>query len=291
MTKRPGSGCPANKGLKDRRRDGSSPVPSPEPRPPPGAIWGCQEGPCGDAQGNVSHPVCPPCLCLLPPPCPVPTTHTDTRCATSCPHKLTACSALSPRPVMAAPWHSLHCHTGSTARLSPQPHCSARSLPGHKPPAQPSAWGRNPTHSIPALLPNPRVNPSLLFFFFFSLLSATLDEQSPPLRLPSLTHVVIRSCRYTAIICLVSAFAQTRLANRCGLQLHSLGRAPLHAVTGLPRAAASHFPTLADGGAAGWHMLVLSLPQCSAGWMPSQAFSGFSCLQGRGSGRSKPRGK
>lgn len=198
----------------------------------------------------------------------------------------------------------------------PRPPARSRQHPGTLctvTPAAPLGCHPNPTaQHAPSLATNPLRNPqpgeeipptpSLPFcqiqesilpfgFFFFSMLSATLDEQSPPLRLPSLTHVVIRSCRYTAVICLVSAFAQTRLANRCGLQLHSLGRAPLHAVTGLPRAAASHFPTLADGGAAGWHMLVLSLPQCSAGWIPSQAFSGFSCLQGRGSGRSKPRGK
>lgn len=204
---------------------------------------------------------------LRPAPSPSPT---QMCCASSCPHKLAACRSLSPCLVTAAGWHSLCCHTSGTALLSPQPRRSARSLPGHEPPAQPSAWGRNPTRPIPALLPNPRVNPSFLgvffvvFFFFLSVLSATLDEQSPPLRLPSLTHVVIRSCRYPAVICLVSALTQTRLANRCGLQL---------------RAAASHFPTLADGGAAGRHTLVLSLPQCPAG-CPARCLQGFPACKG-----------
>lgn len=167
MTKRLGSGCSANKGLKDRRRDSSSPVPSPEPRPSPGAVRGCQEGPCGDVQGNVSHPACPPCLCLLPPPCPVPITHTDVLCLLLSPQ-----ARCLQRPVplsgTAARWHSLHCHASGTALLSLQPRCSARSLPGHEPPAQPSAWGRNPTRPIPAPLPNPSQSflSGCIFFFF-----------------------------------------------------------------------------------------------------------------------------
>lgn len=237
----------------------------------------------------------PPCVSPVPLPAPsaLPRPHH--------PHGHALCHLLSPQA------HCLQCPVpppghGSTLALSPLSHRQHRSAvtptpllstlpPWPQTPCATLSLGKksHPLHPCPFAKSKSQSFPS--FFFFFSMLSATLDEQSPPLRLPSLTHVVIRSCRYTAVICLVSAFAQTRLANRCGLQLHSLGRAPLHAVTGLPRAAASHFPTLADGGAAGWHMLVLSLPQCSAGWIPSQAFSGFSCLQGRGSGRSKPRGK
>lgn len=264
MTKRPGSGCSANKGLKDRRRDSSSPVPSPEPRPSPGAIRGCQEGPCGDVQGNVSHPACPPCLCLLPPPCPIPITHTDVLCLLLSPQArclqrpvpLPGHSSRLALSVLSHQWHrSAVTPTPPLSTLPPWPRtpCTTLSL-GKK---------SHPPHPCPFAKPK-----SQSFFsgciFFFSMLSATLDEQSPPLRLPSLTHVVIRSCRYPAVICLVSALVQTRLANRCGLQL---------------QAAASHFPTLADGGAAGQHTLVLSLPQCPAG-CPARCFQGFPACKG-----------
>lgn len=186
-------------------------------------------------------------------------------CASSCPHKLAACSALSPCPVQqhagtlctVTPVAPLCCHPNPAAQHAP----SLATNPLHNP--QPGEE-IPPAPSLPLCQTQESILPFWVYFFFFSMLSATLDEQSPPLRLPSLTHVVIRSCRYPAVICLVSALAQTRLANRCGLQL---------------RAAASHFPTLADGGAAGWHTPVPSLPQCPAG-CPARCFQCFPTCKG-----------
>lgn len=51
--------------------------------------------------------------------------------------------------------------------------------------------------------------------FLFPAVKHELHEQSPLLCLPSLAYVLIRSCRYPAVICLVSPFTQTRLGDGC----------------------------------------------------------------------------
>lgn len=159
-----------------------------------------------------------------------------------------------------------------------------------------------PPHPCPLAKSNSQFLPSI---FFFLLVSARLDEQSPLLCLPSLTYILIRSCGYPAVICLVSTFTQTRLANRCVLQLHSLRRAHLRALTGLLGAwlapgAGCCLPPISSsrltsgpgwgGQAARTHLLSLS------NGISSQWFPGFShrcrgvCVDGWGSGKSKPMG-
>lgn len=187
------------------------------------------------------------CLCLLLSPqarclqIPVPLPGHSSMLALSALSHQWHRSAVTPTPPLSTlpPWPRTPCTTLSLGKKSHPPH----PCPFAKPKSQSFFSG---------------------CIFVFSMLSATLDEQSPLLRLPSLTHIVIRSCRYPAVICLVSALTQTRLANRCGLQL---------------RAAASHFLTLADGGAAGQHTLVLSLPQCPAG-CPARCLQGFPACKG-----------
>lgn len=80
--------------------------------------------------------------------------------------------------------------------------------------------GRNPTSPF---TPLHQTHQSALPFCFLSvMLSAVPDEQpaAPARPYPTL----IRSCRYAAVICLVSTSVQTRLADRCVLQLCSLGQ-------------------------------------------------------------------
>lgn len=262
MTKRPGSGCSANKGLKDRRRDSSCAKPRASTLSrghkgvSGGSLWGCPRErvpprvspmplPAPSALPRPHHPH----RCAVPPPVP-----TSSLPADPCPPAWSQQQAGTLCAV--TPVAPLCCHPNPATQHAP----SLATNPLHNP---------QPGEEIPPApsLPFCQTQESILLFwvyFFFSMLSATLDEQSPPLRLPSLTHVVIRSCRYPAVICLVSALAQTRLANRCGLQL---------------RAAASHFPTLADGGAAGRHTLVPSLPQCPAG-CPARCLQGFPACKG-----------
>lgn len=123
----------------------------------------------------------------------------------------------------------LHHHTNSTALLSPCPQALRSAPPSLRLPSP-----RKNSHPTPAFhlaKSNSQFLPSILFFL---MVSEKLDEQSPLLCLPGLAHILIRSCRYPAVICLVSTSTQTRLANRCVLQLSSLRRTHLRALTRLP---------------------------------------------------------
>lgn len=165
------------------------------------------------------------------------------------------------RQTLGDPWQSctvtpmapLRCHPVP----SPNPCRSACSLPGPCPSSSlhiPNPGEKShPPRPCPLAKSNSQFLPSI---FFFPMISARLDEQSPLLCLPGLAHILIRSCRYPAVICLVSTFTQTRLANRCVLQLHSLRQAHLRALTGLLSARLlppSNFQQPADTGAGlGW---------------------------------------
>lgn len=89
----------------------------------------------------------------------------------------------------------------------------------------------HPTPAFRLAKSNSQFLPSILFFL---MVSEKLDEQSPLLCLPGLAHILIRSCRYPDVICLVSTSTQMRLANRCVLQLSSLRQTHLRALTRLP---------------------------------------------------------
>lgn len=108
-----------------------------------------------------------------------------------------------------APCH-MGCHTAPSPSTLPSCPLTPHNLQGKK--------SHLPIHAPP---PNPPVSAPLLFSICV-MLSAVLDEQpaAPARPYPTL----IRSCRYAAVICLVSTSVQTRLADRCVLQLRSLGQ-------------------------------------------------------------------
>lgn len=107
-------------------------------------------------------------------------------------------------------------HGVSLVSHCPQPQ-HAPSLPTD--PTQPA--GEKSHLPIRALPPKPPVSAPLLFSICV-MLSAVPDE--PPAAPARPYPTLIRSCRYAAVICLVSTSVQTRLADRCVLQLRSLGQ-------------------------------------------------------------------
>jgi len=178
----------------------------------------------------------------------------------------------------------LRCHPGPAALHGPSPHTLN---PGKK---------SHPPHPCPL----PKFNSQFHPIFFFPMASARLDEQSPLLCLPSLAHILIRSCRYPAGICLVSASTQMRLANRCVLQLHSLRRAHLRALTGLlseqPAPAPTSSPRLTAGKGRGGQAARTCLPslssRISSRWLPGFSPRRWGArIEGWGSGTSEVVGE